>query len=415
VTGRTEIGKNCQETYLGGFRNPFRFAIDPDASGTVLRINDVGGQRWEEIDQAKVGTEDDGNDYGWNLCEGRHDNPYRGGRVNCSGSTYTGPIHEYSHRSGCESITGGAFVPDGVWPAEYDDAYLFGDFVCGKIFSLTPMDGGFRREVFEGGLGGRSAVAVTFGPYGTGKALYYTTFNNGDEIRRIVYTRGNQAPVADAKATPPYGESSSDLTINFDASGSSDPEGDTPLTYLWDFGDGATATTATPTTDHTYASAGKYTVTLTVRDSLDKVSDPVRIDVFPGDTPPQPMIETPTESTTFRIGQGFTATGSATDEEGGTITLRWEVLRHHDGNHAHPYLNGTGQSATFTAPEPEGLYSTDPQLNYLEIRLTATDSLGLSKMVIQELHPNTVEVGFETQPSGGRLKATARRSARRRR
>ena len=24
-----------------------------------------------------------------------------------------------------------------------------------------------------------------------------------------------------------------------------------------------------------------------------------------------------------------------------------------------------GQSAAFTAPEPEGLYSTDPQLNYL--------------------------------------------------
>jgi PKD repeat protein len=109
---------------------------------------------------------------------------------------------------------------------------------------------------------------MTFDPNGTGKALYYTTFNNGGEVRRIVYAGGNRAPVADLKAPPPYGESSSDLTINFDASGSSDPEGDTPLTYLWNFGDGATATTATPTTDHTYASAGNYTVTLTVRDSL---------------------------------------------------------------------------------------------------------------------------------------------------
>ncbi|MDQ3793601.1 MAG: PQQ-dependent sugar dehydrogenase, partial [Actinomycetota bacterium] len=172
VTGRTEIGKNCQETFVRGLRNPFRKAFDPDTPGTTTRlfINDVGGQRWEEIDQAKVGTQDDGNDYGWNLCEGRHDNPYRGGRVNCSGSTYTGPIHEYSHRTGCESITGGAFVPDGLWPAKYDDAYLFGDFVCGKIFSLKPVDGGFRREVFEGGLGGRSAVAMTFGPYSAGKA-----------------------------------------------------------------------------------------------------------------------------------------------------------------------------------------------------------------------------------------------------
>lgn len=48
--GRTEAGKNCRETLLKGFRNPFRFAVDPDAEGTSLRINDVGGQQWEEID-----------------------------------------------------------------------------------------------------------------------------------------------------------------------------------------------------------------------------------------------------------------------------------------------------------------------------------------------------------------------------
>jgi hypothetical protein len=35
---------------LTSFRNPFRFAIDSDTDLTVLRINDVGGQRREEID-----------------------------------------------------------------------------------------------------------------------------------------------------------------------------------------------------------------------------------------------------------------------------------------------------------------------------------------------------------------------------
>ncbi len=45
-------------------------------------------------------------------------------------------------------------------------------------------------------------------------------------------------------------------------------------------------------------------------------------------------------------------------------------------------------------PAPEGLFSTDPAGNYLEIRLIATDSQGLSKTVVRDLRPKTVEVGF---------------------
>jgi PKD repeat protein len=50
--------------------------------------------------------------------------------------------------------------------------------------------------------------------------------------------------------------------IQFAGSGA-DPDGD-PLTFSWDFGDGATATGTDPT--HTYAAAGVYTVTLSVVD-----------------------------------------------------------------------------------------------------------------------------------------------------
>ena len=400
-SGRTASGNNCRETFASGFRNPFRMALDPDASGTSLRVNDVGGGSWEEINRAEAGA-----DYGWNLCEGRHDNPYRDGQVDCSGRTYTGPVHEYSHSSGCESITGGAFVPDGFWPSSYDRAYLFGDYVCNKIFKLTPeAGGGFRKEVFADGLGAGGPIAMDFGPYEAGdEALYYTTFDGGGQVRRIVHTTGNLAPVASADTVGAnYGSS---LTMDFDGSGSRDPDGDTPLTYVWDFGDGsAPLETTVPTSSHTYGKTGKYTVTLTVKDNLGRQSAPDTIEVFPGDTPPRPLIETPSAGTTFRVGQEFTATGSVTDAQDDADgdaatapTLTWEVRRYHDGNHSHPWASDTGGGVAFTAPPPEDLYSTDPQGNYLQIRLTATDSLGLSKTVTRRLEPRTVDVRFETEP-----------------
>jgi glucose/arabinose dehydrogenase len=186
-TGHTARGKVCQETFAWGFRNPFRIAFDPDAQNTSFYVNDVGGQRWEEIDEGKTGA-----DYGWNLCEGNHDNPYRGGKVNCSGATYTGPIHEYNHNTNCEAITGGAFVPnDGSWPDEYDSSYLFGDFVCNRIFELEfDNDGNVVGQSLFTTVSGGGPIAMTFGPYQTGEALYYTTFAGSGQVRRIAYTLG---------------------------------------------------------------------------------------------------------------------------------------------------------------------------------------------------------------------------------
>ena len=407
LTGRTDVGKKCQETFASGLRNPFRFAFDPNASGTRFFINDVGESRWEEVNEGRSGA-----NYGSNLCEGNHDNPNRPGSVNCAAAPYTPPVHEYSHGTGCSAITGAAFVPNGVWPAGYDNSYLYGDYVCGKIFKLTPNGtGGFTRTEFMTALGENSAVAMTFGPHEGGQALYYTTYGgNGPgsggssgEIHRVAYTAdANRPPTAAVAANPTSGPSP--LAVSFDGSKSNDPDaGDTLTSYLWDFGDGsATQTTSTPTTSHTYSTNGTYTTSLRVKDNRGAVSDPANVRIDVGNEGPTPVIESPSADLLFRVDQQITLSGSATDPEDGPLpeaSLKWEVLQHHNGSHTHPVLSKTGNNLTFNAPMPEGLDSTGAG-NYLEVRLTATDSNGLSKTVTRDVQPNRVDVSFASNPSG---------------
>ncbi|MBX7265218.1 ThuA domain-containing protein [Micromonospora sp. Llam7] len=86
----------------------------------------------------------------------------------------------------------------------------------------------------------------------------------------------NAPPVVTATATPVTGIAP--VTVAF-AGTATDPEGDTPLTYGWDFGDGATADTLLA--EHTYTTPGNFTATLTVTDSRGASSYaavPVRVD-----------------------------------------------------------------------------------------------------------------------------------------
>ena len=59
----------------------------------------------------------------------------------------------------------------------------------------------------------------------------------------------------------------SGLQVNFDASGSTDPDGSV-TSYQWTFGDGSSLITSSPTTAHAYPGSGTYTASVVAVDNL---------------------------------------------------------------------------------------------------------------------------------------------------
>ena len=165
----------CTETFASGFRNPFRFARQPGTR--TFYVNDVGQSTWEEIDRLERGA-----DYGWNVREGHCATD---STTDCGPTSFENPLHDYSHAAtDCQSITGGAFVPEGLWPAPYDGAYLFADFVCGTVFRLAPAGGGaYTQEPFITDVAG--PVHLAFGPYEDTQALYYLAYFDAT-VHRVV-------------------------------------------------------------------------------------------------------------------------------------------------------------------------------------------------------------------------------------
>lgn len=169
---------SCQEIFAWGLRNPYRFAFDPNGGGDRFFINDVGQLGAEEINEGGIGL-----DYGWNVCEG----PCQSG----AGAGFTDPIAWYPRSVGTY-ITAGAFVPDGLWPAELDGAYLFADGGSGDIFVMA-ADGTVDFDApWATGASGLADMVFAFDRDGR-LALYYT-LNSGDELRKITWRGATEPP-----------------------------------------------------------------------------------------------------------------------------------------------------------------------------------------------------------------------------
>jgi glucose/arabinose dehydrogenase len=402
-----------------GLRNPFRFTQRPGTD--ELWIGDVGWNTWEEIDRLTSPTAAAARNFGWPCYEGNGpQGGYQAAGLDLCTSLYStpgsvaAPYYTYNHSAcvvsypGCHtggsSITGIAFYQGGSYPAAYNGALFFADHTRNEIWVMMPGASGlpdpasihsFVGVDSAGGAG--HPVDLKIGPGGD---LFYVDMEDGT-IHRIIFTAANQPPTARISANPTTGDAP--LPVAFDGTGSTDPEAG-PLTYSWDLnGDGVFGDATTPTASYTYTSSGIYTASLRVTDDQG-ATNTATVTITVGNTAPVAVIDTPSASLTWQVGQTINFSGHATDAQDGTLpasALTWSVILHHCASptdcHTHLIQTFTGTpGGSFTAPDHA--YPC-----WLELQLTATDSGGLTSTASVRLDPKTVVLTFRTNPAGLKL------------
>jgi glucose/arabinose dehydrogenase len=402
---------NARRIVAYGLRNPFRISFRPGTR--ELWAGDVGWNEWEEINTLTDASDAVAENFGWPCYEGTLRQPgYDNQNLPICETLYgqsnaaTAPFFRYRHSDqvvpgescpiGGSAIAGlsFAFYGGGPYPAEYDGALFFADYTRRCIWAMerggTTKPSPSNIKGFVGGAA--SPVELQIGPDGN---LYYVDIGGGT-IRRIKYTAGaNQPPVAVATANPTSGDIG--MTVSFDGSGSSDPNGD-PLSYEWDLdGDGAFDDSTAVRPSWTYNTAGNFRVSLRVSDGRGgTATDAITIGVGR----PNVTISAPATALRWVVGEMVSFSGSATDSRGAAIpasSLTWSLVLKHGACpdcHDHRLQDFQGvASGSFQAPD-------HAYPSHLELSLTATDSNGLAGTASVQLLPRTTELSFATNPTG---------------
>jgi len=203
---------------------------------------------------------------------------------------------------------------------------------------------------------------------------------------------GGEPPVAAFNATPNPAQTVE--AVNFDASGSSDPDG-TIAKYEWDLdGNGSfeTETGSEPIATRSYAAAGSYDVRLRVTDSSGNKSSTLRTVTVTNRAPTSSFTATPGS---VNKGQQVSFDGAGSSDLDGTIAkYEWDL----DGN-------GTYETDTGATPTASRSY---PSAGSVETKLRVTDDKGATavstKTVTVTLVPPTAS--FTAAPSPADTGAT---------
>ena len=423
----SSLDANERRIVAYGFRNPFRFAIDPDREEVL--VNNVGNGTDEEIDRIAL-TPSTPYNSGWPCYEGDHRNPdFNNLDIGLCEDLYTQPevtsppFFSYDHGDGVapgdpcprqygSAITGSAVYPGGTFPDEYDGALFFADAVRGCIYVMPSGGPGEGPDpeatrTFLANGGAYTGADIEMGPDGN---LYYLSLFADEAVHRITFD--SSVPVAKLSADKEWGPAP--LTVTFDAGDSQDPGGN-GLQFSWDLdGNGSFETNGGETQARTYNTAANRTISVRVKNIGGETST-AALTVYPGDSPPEVSIDSPAESLTWRVGQEIAFSGSAIANSGDGAAippegLSWRTKILHcpdneDDCHAHPLPD-------FNETADGVLIAPDHNLpSRLRLELTATDSRGLAATKTLEIYPREVTLTAVSSPPGATLGLGAKTSS----
>jgi PKD repeat protein len=198
-------------------------------------------------------------------------------------------------------------------------------------------------------------------------------------VHAVNVSAPNRAPVAEGLSWTPQGKPAAAVPdagqrVTFSGTGH-DPDGD-PITYEWDFGDGGTATGREPS--HVFGDAGRYEVTLRVRDNRGGLSAPHREQLVVNALPRASFTTSPASPL---AGDVVRLSSTSSDPDGALATQRWDL----DGDGQFDDAGGDVVFATFDRPGTH------------DVGLRVTDERGATSIAVEKL---TVRATSQPAPLG---------------
>jgi len=264
----------------------------------------------------------------------------------------TGDLDVFRFDTGAGSITLNIQCPSPAPNADLKAELLNGSGAVILTSDPTTLSVSLTTTVTAGTYYLRLSGVGSGDPVTTGYSNYASL---GDYVitGSLVSTGLKQAPIAAAAATTLSG--TVPLTVTFGSSGSYDPDG-TIVSYLWNFGSGATSNLASPS--YTFSTAGTFTVTLTVTDN-DGLSATASVGITvlpPPNQLPVAVLTASATNGTAPLPVNFTG-GTSYDPDGSIASYAWTF--------------GDGTTSTLAAPS-----KTYSSAGTYSVQLKVTDNRG---------------------------------------